>query len=138
MMSSTTLTIPASHRDLLQADVAMVSTVGPNGHPQTTAIWFLAEDDGTIRLSLNRGRQKTKNLERDLCVTFFVLDRVNPMRTLEIRARAEVAPDRDYAFAHRVGKKYGGVDLRKRDRPGQSRVVVTLRPVKVNAIDLSR
>ena len=60
------------------------------------------------------------------------------MRTLEIRARAEVAPDADYAFADRLGQKYGGVDLRRMDRPSQGRVVVTLRPVKVNAIDLSR
>jgi PPOX class probable F420-dependent enzyme len=131
-------TIPASHRDLLQTDVGILSTVGADSHPQTTALWFLAEDDGTIKLSLNRARQKTKNLERDPRVTFFVLDRANPMRTLEVRARAEVAPDADYAFADRLGKKYGGVDLRRMDGPGQSRVVVTLRPIKVNAIDLSR
>ena len=47
-------------------------------------------------------------------------------------------PDPDYAFADKVGKKYGGVDLRKMDRPGERRVVVSLHPVKVNAIDLSR
>jgi hypothetical protein len=35
-----------------------------------------------------------------------------------------------------VGKKYNA-DLRTMDRPGESRVVVTLRPIKVNAIDLS-
>lgn len=130
-------TIPASHRELLQTDVAILSTVGPDGFPQTTALWFLAEDDDTIKLSLNRSRQKTRNLERNPKVTFFILDRANPMRTLEVRALAEVAEDRDYAFADRLGKKYGA-NLRQMDRPGESRVVVTLRPVKVNAIDLSR
>ena len=130
--------IPETHRDLLKADVAMLSTAGADGFPQTTAVWFLAEDDGTIKLSLNRARQKTKNLQRDPHATFFVLDRANPLRTVEIRGRAEVAPDPDYAFADRIGAKYGGVDLRQMDGPGQSRVVVTLHPVKVNAIDLSR
>ena len=48
-----------------------------------------------------------------------------------------MAPDPDYAFADKIGKKYGGVDLRRMDRPGQSRVVVTLHPVKVNAINLA-
>ena len=129
--------IPETHRDLLRADVAMLSTVGPDGQPQTTALWFLAEEDGTIKLSLNRSRQKTKNLERHPKVTFFIIDPANPMRTLEVRARAEVAPDPDYAFADQLGKKYGA-DLRHMDRPGESRVVVTLQPVKVNAIDLSR
>ena len=131
-------TIPESHRDLLRADVGILSTIGRDGYPQTTALWFLAEDDGTIKLSLNRARQKTRNLERDPQVTFFVLDRANPMRTLEIRARAEVEPDPDYVFAARIGAKYGGVDLRQMDRAGQGRVVVTLQPAKVNAIDLSR
>lgn len=96
-----------------------------------------SEDDGTVKLSLNRSRQKTKNLERNPHVSFFVLDHTNPYRTLEFRALAEVAPDPSYVFADRIGKKYGA-NLRQMDRPGESRVVVTLRPVNVNAIDLSR
>ena len=131
-------TIPETHRDLLSTDVAILSTAGADGFPQTTAVWFLAEDDGTIKLSLNRARQKTKNLERHPRATLFILDRANPMRTLEIRGHIESTPDPDYAFADRVGEKYGGVDMRQMDRPGESRVVVTLRPTKVNAIDLSR
>lgn len=132
-----TTTIPETHRDLLQTDVAMLTTVGADGYPQTTALWFLLDDDGLIRLSLNSARQKTTNLRANPQVTFFVLDRANPMRTLEVRARAEVAPDPDYAFATKLGAKYGGVDLRQMDRPGEERVVVTLRPVRVNAINLA-
>ena len=136
MTSSGNPTIPESFRDLLQTAVAVLSTIGPDGFPQTTALWFLAED-GTIRLSLTGSRQKTKNLVRNPNVTFFILDPANPARSLEVRALAEVAPDDTYVFADRVGKKYGA-DLRQMDRPGERRVVVTLRPVKVNATDLSR
>lgn len=125
-------TIPESHRDLLQTDVAMLTTIGADGYPQTTALWFLYDDDGLIKLSLNNSRQKTKNLQANPQVTFFVLDRANPMRTLEVRANAEVTPDADYAFATKLGAKYGGVDLRPMDRPGEQRMVVTLRPVRVN------
>ena len=124
---------PESHRDLLDADVATFVTVGPDGLPQATAVWFLYED-GALRLSLNTTRQKTKNLQRDPHATLFILDRANPYRTLEVRARAEVAPDDGYAFAERVGRKYGGADLRQMDGPGQHRVVVTLHPVKINAL----
>ncbi|MGD0807919.1 MAG: PPOX class F420-dependent oxidoreductase, partial [Anaerolineales bacterium] len=63
-------------------------------------------------------------------------DRTNPLRTLEIRARAEITPDKEYIFADKVGKKYG-VDLRKNERPGEYRYKVTLHPVRINAIDLS-
>ena len=41
------------------------------------------------------------------------------------------------AAADKVGAKYGGVDLRNMDQPGQSRVAVTLHLVRVNAIDMS-
>ena len=132
-----TTTIPESHRDLLQTDVAVLTTIGADGYPQTTALWFLLDDDGLIRLSLSTARQKTKNLQANPRVTFFILDRANPLRTLEVRARAEVAPDPDYTFATKLGAKYGGVDLRRMDRPGQDRVIVTLRPVRVNAINLA-
>jgi PPOX class probable F420-dependent enzyme len=138
LSSSAMPTVPAPFRDLLQTDVAILSTNSADGYPQTTALWFLFDDDGLIRLSLNTARQKTKNLQRDPQVTLFVLDRANPMRSLEIRARAAVTPDPDYAFADRLAQKYGGVDLRQVDGPGERRVVVTLHPVRVNAADLSR
>jgi len=125
-------TIPPSHQDLLQAEVAILATLGPDGYPQVTAVWFLLDDDGTISLSLNTSRQKVKNLQDNPECTFFILDTANPYRTLEIRARAVITPDADYAFAQKLGAKYGGVDLRDNDRPGETRVVVSLQPVKVN------
>ena len=122
---------PESHQDLLKADVAMLATIGQDGYPQVTALWFLL-DDGTLKLSLNTTRQKLKNLQAHPECTLFILDPANPYRTLEIRARAEITPDVDYAFAKKLGAKYGGADVRSNDRPGETRVVVSLQPVKVN------
>jgi len=130
-------TVPESHQDLLKSDVAMLATVGKDGTPQVTAIWFLQDSDGQVKLSLNAARQKVKNLEAAPNCTLFFLDRANPFRTLEIRGRADVSPDPNYEFADKVGKKYGA-DLRRMDKPGESRVVVTVRPTRVVAIDLSR
>jgi len=125
--------IPESHRDLPEkCQIVALSTFGHDGFPQVTAMWFLADEDGTIACSLNTGRQKVKNLQRmPECALFFV-DPETPYRTLEIRARAEIALDPDYAFADRLGAKYGGTDLRSMDRPGETRVVVRFRAVKVN------
>jgi PPOX class probable F420-dependent enzyme len=127
--------IPESHRDLLSAPVATFATIGPDGRPQLSEVWFLAEDD-TIALSLNAARQKVRNLRRNPACTLFILDLANPGRYLEIRGDAELAPDDDYAFARRVGAKYG-TDLRQLDAPGESRVVVTIHPIRINAVDLS-
>ncbi len=119
---------PESHQDLLQSDVAILSTIGQDGYPQVSALWFLF-DDGTIKLSLNTSRQKVKNLQAHPECTFFLLDRANPYRTMEIRARAQITPDPDYTFARKLGAKYGGVDFSTRDRPGESRVVVSLQTI---------
>ena len=69
--------------------------------------WFLFDDDGTLKLSLNSTRQKVKNLQAHPECTFFILDTANPYRTLEVRARAEITPDPDYAFAKKLGAEAG-------------------------------
>ena len=131
-MNTATINIPDSHKDLLTAPVGVLATHGADGFPQVSALWFLYGDDGALRLSLNTTRQKVKNMQQSPQVTFFVLDPANPYRTLEIRARAEIDEDSEGAFVLKLGQKYGGVDVRDNDRPGERRVVVTLHPVKVN------
>jgi|SRR5271155_662743 len=126
--------VPDSHRDLLDAPVATLATVGTSGHPQLSAVWFLAEQD-TVRISLNTSRQKTKNLLRNPACTLFILDLANPYRYLELRGDALVEPDDEYRFADKVGAKYDA-DLRVHDQPGESRVVVTLGLRRVNAVDM--
>jgi PPOX class probable F420-dependent enzyme len=122
--------IPESHRDLLDAQFATLATINPDGRPQLSEVWFLAED-GTVKFSLNNSRQKTRNLTRRPAATVLILDLANPYRYLEIRGDAEVTPDDDYAFADKVGAKYSA-DLRDRDQPGDSRAVVTIHPTRIN------
>lgn len=132
------ITFPESHRDLLDTNVAVLATISPDGLPQVTATWFFFDGDGKLKLSLNTTRQKVKNLQERPECTLFILDCANVLRTLEVRARAVLTPDPDYTFASKVARKYGMEDFRVMDKPGEERVVVTLEPVKVNAIDLSR
>ena len=122
-------TIPDSHRDLLSAQVAVLGTIGASGRPQLTATWFLAEGD-TVKLSLNTTRQKVKNLQANPKVSLLIPG-IPPYRYLELRGEAELSPDDDYAFADKVAAKYGVPDLRGRDKPGESRVVVTIRPKRI-------
>ena len=122
--------IPASHRDLLDGQFATLGTVGPDGRPQLTEVWFLVEGD-TVALSLNTSRQKTRNLMANSAASLFLLDLANPYRYVELRGDAEVTADDDYSFADKLGAKYHA-DLRDRDQPGDTRVKVTIRPVRVH------
>jgi PPOX class probable F420-dependent enzyme len=119
---------------LLDGQFATLATVGPDGRPQLSEVWFLADGD-TVGLSLNTTRQKTKNLMANPAANLFLLDLAVPYRYLEIRGDAEVSADDDYAFADLLGAKYNA-NLRSTDPPGQSRVKVILRPVRVNAVDM--
>jgi PPOX class probable F420-dependent enzyme len=99
-------------------------------------VWFRYED-GEFKVSLNVERQKAKNLSRNPAMNLFILDVANPLRYLEIRGDAELSADDDYEFAHRLGEKYGGVDLRQMDGPRGERVVVTIRPTRIVGVDIS-
>ena len=123
--------VPESHRDLLDASFLTLATIGADGLPQLTEVWFLAED-GRVRISLNDTRRKMVNLRANPACSVLILDVVNPHRYVEVRGTADIRPDPDLAFADRVGAKYG-VDLRKMDQPGERRSVVTIVPSRVHA-----
>ena len=133
-MASTT--VPESHADLLEAQIATLATVGRDGRPQLSTVWFLAED-GVVRFSLHTDRQKVKNLQANPAVGVHIQDPANPARYIELRGDARIEPDDDYVFADREGAKYGGVDLRAIDAGHGSRVVVTVEPVRINAVDMN-
>jgi PPOX class probable F420-dependent enzyme len=128
----TTPEIPDSHKDLLNAQVGVLGTIGASGRPQLSAVWFLAEDD-TVKISLNTTRQKVKNLQAEPKASFLIFDPENPYKYIELRGDAEITSDDDYTFAGKLGAKYGGADLRERDQPGETRVVVTIKPARVVA-----
>jgi PPOX class probable F420-dependent enzyme len=127
-------TIPESHLDLLDAQTAILATIGPDGRPQLSAVWFVREGDQP-RVSLNTSRQKVKNLRANPAVTFFVHDQNAPTRYVELRGDAVLEDDPDYELASRVGEKYGA-DLRAFDGDHPHRVALSIRPTRVNAVDL--
>lgn len=126
---------PNSHRDLLDAQVASLATIGGDGFPQMTEIWFLHDDD-ELKLSLSDARLKTRNLVKRPKCSLMILDLQNPYRYLVIRGNARIDPDDDYVFADKLGAKYSA-DVKVHDQPGDKRVVVTIEPTKVYAVDMS-
>lgn len=128
-------TFPESHRDLLDAQVATLATVGGDGFPQLTELWFIHED-GELKLSLNDSRLKTRNLVKQPKCSLMILDLENPYRYLVVRGNAKIEPDDDDALANKLGAKYSA-DLSVHDQPGEKRVVVTIEPTKIYPVDMS-
>src|SRR5918998_6960260 len=102
--------IPEEFHPLLESTaLALVSTLGPDGAPQTTPIWFLFEQ-GRVRLSLVEGRQKLRNLRRDPRISLVVVDPARPTRYVELRGHVdELVPDPDRTLEQRIAQKYAPV-----------------------------
>lgn len=124
--------IPDSHHDLVESPlIGALATVGPDGTPQVTAIWFVADGD-TVKTSIVTARQKYKNVVAHPQATLFIIDPQNPFRTLEIRGIVEVGEDPGLELFERVVRHYGQ-DPETFPAPRDGRVAVTLRPTRVVA-----
>ncbi|ETB36098.1 pyridoxamine 5'-phosphate oxidase [Mycobacterium avium subsp. hominissuis 10-5606] len=125
-------TIPASHRDLIEAPgIASLSTIGPDGYPQVTALWYLADGD-TVKTSLMTSRQKYKNVVAHPKATLFIIDPTNPFRTLELRADAAIEDDPDLELFDRIVRHYNQ-DPDNFPAPRDNRVVLVLTPTRIVA-----
>lgn len=126
---------PASHSDLLDAQVATLATIGDDGLPQLTEVWFI-HDDGEIKVSLSSARAKTANLRKRPACSLLILDLANPYRYLELRGTAKLDEAGGAELAQKVGAKYNA-DLAQYDRPGETRVAVTIEPSRIYPVDMS-
>jgi len=79
--------IPQSFHDLADCPpVAALTTVMPDGQPQTTAVW--CNFDGThVLVNCMRGFRKERNMRRNPRVTLLCYDPREPLRSLEVRGR---------------------------------------------------
>ena len=83
------LTIPDSHRDLIDGPILVTfTTIMPDGQPQSTIVWCNSAGDRVL-VNSTVGRRKDKNIRRDPRVTIMALDPGNAFRWLEIRGTVE-------------------------------------------------
>ena len=94
--------VPSSHKYLLDAPTLTLATIDPDGRPQLSQIWFLAED-GVVKIGAQHGCVRRSRTSRPTRMsTVFILDTANPQKYLEIRGDATLEPDPDYVFTERM------------------------------------
>ncbi|GAB3822835.1 TIGR03618 family F420-dependent PPOX class oxidoreductase [Kribbella italica] len=103
------MTIPEDFHALLSSQaVAFVSTIGKNGGPQTTPLWFLWDGD-RVRISLVEGRQKLRNLRRNSRISLVVVEPTRPTYYLELRGTIDdLVLDPDCTLERAIAEKYTG------------------------------
>ena len=137
--------IPGSHRDLAQCPpVAALSTVMPDGYPQTSVVW--CDFDGQcVRVNTMRGFAKERNMRRDPRVTLLCYDPRQPLRYLEVRGMvAEMTEAGTAGHLDALASKYAGRPVRffgdvipASFAETETPVLCRIRPVRVTALDVT-
>lgn len=67
--------VPESHRHLAESPLtATLTTIDTTGRPQSTAVWYLVDDDGQLKGSVTSDRQKYRNLRGNPHGDLFIID----------------------------------------------------------------
>ncbi|GAA1155249.1 PPOX class probable F420-dependent enzyme [Kitasatospora gansuensis] len=125
-----TPTLGPEVRALLDArNFATVTTLNPDGGPQSSVMWLKREGD-TVLLSTTAGRQKARNLARDPRISVSVYDLANPYSSVELRGTAELLPDPDRQLPYELSHRYLGTDPPLAE-PDEVRLIIRVTPAKV-------
>jgi PPOX class probable F420-dependent enzyme len=121
--------IPEKYRDLFNKRAfASLTTLMPDGSPQTTPVWVDIDGDQVVFNSA-KGRQKDKNVRRDPRVALAIVDPDNPYRYLEVRGKvSEITEEGADAHIDKMAKKYLDQDKYPYRQPGEVRVMYKIRP----------
>jgi PPOX class probable F420-dependent enzyme len=122
--------VPASHVSLLELPLtAILTTVGADGMPQSSAVWYIWQDDRLL-ISTKRWAAKFRNvLDRPLAA-LIVVDPADEFRYVEVRGTVASDEDPSLSIRDRIRAKHG-IDSSAPDPAAADRVVLTLTPQHV-------
>jgi PPOX class probable F420-dependent enzyme len=104
-----------------------ITTLLPDGHPQTQVMWVDADGDHLL-VNTEVHRQKFRNVERDPRVTLMIWDRDDPYRFVEVRGEVVETVKGPEAREHidQLSHKYRGRPYQTQVR--SERVVLRIAP----------
>ena len=130
---------------LANAKTAIFVTIGPDGVPDPTAMWFVLDGAGDVVMRTYSKSQKVKNLERDprVAVLFEDGETYDTLRGLQLTGRVELSRDIDEVLDVVAGlaRKYQGVETIDRDAMrdyASKQTVMRLRVERVVSWDHSK
>jgi PPOX class probable F420-dependent enzyme len=118
---------------LREANIAILSTVGPGGGPHAAPIWFDYED-GEIVMITGARSQKARNIERNPEVALTVDHRSPPYYAVMVQGTAELGPRPSDELRRCIAVRYLGEELGQRYTSmgtGEGTVTIRLRPRKI-------
>ena len=131
--------IPEAHHDLLVGAIhGVLSTMVPDGQPQSSIVWV--DYDGTdVLINTTLERQKGRNMCANPRVALLVVDPQDGSRWLEVRGKVvEIKQEGAEEHADQLTRRYTGKQRFYGDvypleqRLKEARVIVKIEPTKVS------
>ena len=122
--------LSAAERSFLENPfIGVVTTLQPDGSPQSTVVWVDVDDDG-ISINTAYGRVKPRNLEHDPRLSLVVVDPQDPYRWFKVLGKGRLVDEGADEQIDRLSKKYTGRDVYANRQPGEQRVTVRIDPTR--------
>jgi PPOX class probable F420-dependent enzyme len=113
-----------------RANFVHLSTILPDGSPQSAPVWVGREGD---RLLICTGEKslKARNTRRDPRIALSIVDYRNPYEEAQLRGRVvEWRPDPELRFMDPISVKYTGKPFPFRDPEGRVTLVIEIDKVR--------
>lgn len=123
-------TISDAEREFLENRfVGVVTTLQPDGAPQSTVVWVDVDDEG-VSINTAYGRVKPRNLQHDPRLSLVVVDPNDAYRWFKVLGQGRLVDEGADEQIDRLSKKYTGRDVYASRQPGEQRVTVRIDPVR--------
>ncbi len=111
-----------------------VTTLRSDGSPHSTPVWIDTDGENVI-FNTAVGRAKERHIRRDPRVSVVVLPAEDQQSGyVSVTGTAELIEDGAVDHIHKMAKKYIDQDRYPWLQPGEQRVIVKIRPEKVDAL----
>ena len=110
----------------------VIATVREDGSPQATPVW-IDYDGENVLVNSAQGRTKVKNIERDPRATVTVLPAADQQSGyVMVSGRAQLSEEGALEHINMLAKKYLGEAKYPYLGPGEQRVIIEIRPERVD------
>ncbi|MDO8614118.1 MAG: PPOX class F420-dependent oxidoreductase [Dehalococcoidia bacterium] len=122
--------------------VCVLATMGADGRPVLTPIWYLYRD-GRLYMRTAKNSVKTRNIERDPRVSVCIQDERPPYRSATVYGQAAITPEEEGLGAQIARRYLGAVAGAAYARAGREavergeEVTIAVTPVRVLTQDFS-
>jgi PPOX class probable F420-dependent enzyme len=116
---------------LLDRNFGSIATVNADGSPHVTPVW-VDWDGEAVLVNTLRGRVKERNIARHPRVEILVYNLENPYQYVRVSGNAELVEENAEEHIDTLTQKYMGEDRYPWRAPGDTRVIVRVRPDRVS------